>query len=66
VQVVVAIPPNLLGWCLCECQDRQTGDFCAFLDTSSKKNRIKRGENAIFPQDEWYKMAHIAANQPFH
>jgi DNA-binding protein HU-beta len=35
------------------------------LNTSSVKNRIKRGETAVFPQDEWYKMAHIATNKQF-
>jgi hypothetical protein len=47
---------NLLGWCLCEESSWQTGDFRAFLDSCDDKNRIKRGENATFPQDAWYKM----------
>jgi DNA-binding protein HU-beta len=57
--------PNLLGWAFSAWQDREIGYFCAFLNASREENRIKCGWNAVFPQDEWYKMAIIATNKQF-
>jgi hypothetical protein len=36
--------------------------FCPFWFPNTE-NRIKCGSDAVFPQQSWYKMAHIAANQ---
>jgi hypothetical protein len=37
--------------------------FLALFGPPTAENRIKCGSDAVFPQEGWYKMAHIAANQ---
>jgi hypothetical protein len=37
--------------------------FSALFGSPNAENRIKCGSDAVFPQQSWYKMAHIAANQ---
>jgi len=53
----------LLGWAFRSRHDAKIRVFLALFRPHDAKNRIKCGSDAVFPQDGWYKMAHIAANQ---
>jgi hypothetical protein len=55
-----------LGWRLRRGSSRKMGMVSASFRTLVQKNRVKCGQNAIFPQDPWYKMALIATNMLFH
>jgi hypothetical protein len=55
--------PEVAGPCRFQSEEPQNRVFLALLAPPSAKNRIKCGSDAVFPQEGWYKMAHIAANQ---
>src|SRR6266403_4868230 len=60
---VLRSPRDLLGRAISEPVCCGAGMISAVLGTPARKNRIKCGQNATFPQDSWCKIAALATKQ---